>query len=92
MAKKILVVDDEERLVSLVKAYLQQEGFDVVTANNGRSALITARQEKPDLIILDIMMPELDGYEFMRLHRQERNTPIIMLTARIDETDRVLGL
>ncbi len=92
MAKTILVVDDEERLVSLVKAYLVQEGFLVFTANDGREAIFLARQEKPDLIILDIMMPEVDGYEFMRVHRKERETPIIMLTARIEEDDRILGL
>jgi DNA-binding response OmpR family regulator len=92
VAKTILVVDDEERLVSLVKAYLTQEGFRVVTANNGRDALFLARQEKPDLIVLDIMMPEMDGYEFMRVHRRERGTPIIMLTAKIEENDKVLGL
>src|SRR5574337_888627 len=75
MSKTILAVDDEERLTSLVKAYLTQEGFRVVTARNGREALFLARQEKPDLIILDIMMPEMDGYEFMRLHRREAPTP-----------------
>ncbi len=92
MAKTILVVDDEERLVSLVKAYLEQGGFNVVTAKNGRDALFIARQEKPDLILLDVMMPEMDGHEFMRVHRQERNTPIILLTAKIEEDDKVLGL
>ena len=92
MAKTILVVDDEERLVSLVKAYLEQGGFKVVTAKNGRDALFVARQEKPDLILLDVMMPEMDGHEFMRVHRQERNTPIILLTAKIEEDDKVLGL
>lgn len=92
MAKTILVVDDEERLVSLVKAYLLQEGFRVVTADNGRTALFLARQEKPDLIILDVMMPEMDGYEFMRAHRRDHKTPIIMLTAKIEENDRILGL
>jgi DNA-binding response OmpR family regulator len=92
MAKTILVVDDEERLVSLVKAYLEQGGFKVVTAKNGRDALFIARQEKPDLIVLDVMMPEMDGHEFMRVHRQERNTPIILLTAKIEENDKVLGL
>ena len=90
--KTILVVDDEERLTSLVKTYLTQEGFGVVTAGNGREALFLARQEKPDLIVLDLMMPELDGYEFMRLHRKERETPIILLTARVEDTDKVLGL
>ncbi|MEW6240902.1 MAG: response regulator transcription factor [Chloroflexota bacterium] len=92
MTKTILVVDDEQRLVSLVQTYLTQEGFRVVTAGNGREALNTARNEKPDLIILDIMMPEMDGYEFMRQHRAERNTPIILLTARVDDEERVIGL
>jgi len=92
MSKTILVVDDEERLTSLVKAYLAQEGFRVVTARNGREALFIARQEKPDLIVLDLMMPEMDGYEFMRLHRKERETPIILLTARVEDSDKVLGL
>ncbi|MBX3059582.1 MAG: response regulator transcription factor [Anaerolineae bacterium] len=92
MSKTILVVDDEERLVSLVKAYLEQGGFRVVAARNGRGALFLARQEKPDLILLDVMMPELDGYQFLRQHRQERNTPVILLTAKVEEDDRVLGL
>lgn len=92
MVKTILVVDDEDRLVSLLKAYLTQEGFRVVTAKDGRQALFVAREEKPDLIVLDIMMPEMDGYAFMRQHYKERETPIILLTARIEETDKVLGL
>lgn len=92
MSKTILVVDDEERLVSLVKAYLEQGGFRVVTARNGRDALFMARQEKPDLILLDLMMPEMDGHEFMHFHRQERDTPIILLTAKVEEDDKVIGL
>ncbi len=92
MAKTVLVVDDEERLVALVKAYLKQEGFRVITAGNGRDALFLARHERPDLIILDIMMPEMDGYEFMRNHRKEQETPIIMLTAKIEEDDKIVGL
>jgi two-component system alkaline phosphatase synthesis response regulator PhoP len=92
MAKTIMVVDDEPRLVTLVEAYLNQEGFRVVTAGDGRQALFLARQEKPDLIVLDIMMPEMDGYEFMRLHRKEQDTPIILLTARVEDDDKVLGL
>jgi DNA-binding response OmpR family regulator len=92
MSKTILVVDDEERLVSLLKAYLSQEGFRVITARNGREALYLARAEKPDLILLDIMMPEMDGHEFMRMHRKERETPIILLTAKIEEDDKVIGL
>jgi DNA-binding response OmpR family regulator len=92
MSKTILVVDDEERLVSLLQAYLTQEGFRVVTARDGREALFQARHEKPDLIILDLMMPGMDGYEFMRLHNRERDTPIILLTAKMEESDKVLGL
>ena len=92
MAKTILVVDDEKRIISLLKAYLEQQGFAVITAANGKDALFVARQEKPDLIILDLMMPEMDGYEFMRLHRKERETPIILLTAKVDEDDKVVGL
>ncbi len=92
MSKTVLVVDDEPRLVNLVKAYLEQGGFRVVTAKNGRDALFVARQEKPDLILLDIMMPEMDGHEFLRVHRQERLTPIILLTARVEEDDKIIGL
>lgn len=92
MAQTILVVDDEPRYRSLIQAYLEQAGYRVVTANNGRDALFVARQEKPNLIVLDIMMPELDGFEFIRLHRKERQTPVILLTAKIDEDDKVIGL
>jgi DNA-binding response OmpR family regulator len=92
MTQTILVVDDEERIQNLIAAYLTQEGYRVVKAGNGRDALFMAREEKPDLIILDIMMPELDGYAFMREHRRRRQTPIILLTAKIEEQDRVLGL
>lgn len=92
MSKTIMVVDDEKRLVSLVESYLIQEGYRVVTANNGRDALTIARREKPDLIVLDVMMPEMDGYEFMRKHRADHNTPIILLTARVDDEEKVIGL
>lgn len=92
MAKTILVVDDKKSLRDLVKAYLTQEGFRVVTADNGRNALFVARHEKPDLILLDIMMPEMDGYDFIRVYRKERDTPIILLTARLEESDKVVGL
>jgi DNA-binding response OmpR family regulator len=92
MSKKIMVVDDEPRLVSVIEAYLEQEGFDVATASNGQEALFAARETKPDLIILDVMMPEMDGYEFMRVHRREAETPIILLTAKVEEDDKVIGL
>jgi DNA-binding response OmpR family regulator len=92
MTKKILVVDDKSELRTLLKSYLEQEGFEVVAAADGRQALFVARQEKPDLIILDLMMPEMGGYEFMRAYAREADTPIIILTARLEENDRVLGL
>jgi DNA-binding response OmpR family regulator len=92
MAKKILIVDDKAELRTLLKQYLNQEGFEVVTASNGQEALFVARREKPDLILLDIMMPEMGGFEFMRAHSREADTPIILLTARLEENDKVLGL
>lgn len=90
--KTILVVDDKASVRSLLRDYLTAEGFRVVTADNGRQALFVARHERPDLIILDIMMPEMGGYEFMRLYTKERDTPIILLTAKVEESDKVLGL
>jgi DNA-binding response OmpR family regulator len=90
--KTILVVDDKASVRSLLRDYLTAEGFCVVTADNGRQALFVARHERPDLIILDIMMPEMGGYEFMRLYTKERDTPIILLTAKVEESDKVLGL
>lgn len=92
MTKTVLVVDDAERLRTLVKTYLTQEGFRVVTAGNGQEALFVARHEKPDLIILDLMMPQMSGYEFMRVYSRESDTPIIILTAKVEENDKVLGL
>ena len=92
MTKTILVVDDKSNIRNLVREYLEAEGFRVVLAVNGREALFTARQEKPDLILLDIMMPEMGGYEFLKAYRKERETPVILLTARLEETDKVLGL
>ncbi len=92
MTKKILVVDDKLELRTLLKSYLTQEGFDVVSANDGQEALYVARHEKPNLIILDLMMPEMGGYEFMRAYNREADTPVVILTAKIDENDKVLGL
>ena len=92
MPQTILIVDDEKRLVSLVESYLIQEGYHVATAYNGKEALAVAKKEKPDLIILDIMMPEMNGYDFMRIHRSEQDTPIIMLTAKVEDDDKVIGL
>ena len=92
MSKTILVIDDAERIRNLVKAYFTQEGFRVVTASNGQEGLYVARHEKPDIIILDLMMPEMGGYEFMRVYGKERDVPIIILTAKVEENDKVLGL
>ena len=90
--KTILVADDKANIRNLVREYLEAEGFRVVIAADGREALYAARAEKPDLILLDIMMPEMSGYEFIKVYCKERETPIILLTAKLDETDKVLGL
>ncbi len=92
MSKTVLVVDDKKELRVMVKTYLEEEGFHVVTASDGQEALYVARHEKPDLIILDLMMPQMGGYDFLRAHRREADTPIIILTARLEEGDKVLGL
>ncbi len=92
MVKKILVVDDKAEMRTLLRSYFAQEGFEVVQAADGQQALFVARHEKPDLIILDIMMPEMNGYDFMRSYRRESDAPIILLTARLEENDKVLGL
>lgn len=92
MSHMILVVDDEAQLVSVVRGYLEQAGFQVVTAGNGREALFAARDHQPDLIILDMMMPVMDGLTFMREYQREGSAPIIALTAQVDEMDKVLGL
>lgn len=92
MAATILVVDDQSSVRQLLQEYLTEQGFRVITASDGQTALYTARHEEPDLILLDIMMPKMDGYQFLRVYRQERQTPIIIITAREEETDAVLGL
>ena len=88
----VLVADDKANIRNLVREYLEAENFRVVIAANGREALYAARAEKPDLILLDIMMPEMSGYDFIKAYRKESETPIILLTAKLDETDKVLGL
>jgi DNA-binding response OmpR family regulator len=90
--KTILVVDDKANVRQLLQDYLSEQGFKVTTATNGREALYEARRARPDLILLDIMMPEMDGYAFLRQYRQEKSTPVIVITAREEETDAVLGL
>lgn len=92
MIQTILIVDDETKLRQMIRVYLEQEGYRVVEAANGREAMYVARYEKPDLIILDLMMPEMGGYEFMRAYSKEADTPVIMLTAKVEDTDKILGL
>ena len=92
MSAKILVVDDEAKIVKLVRSYLEQLGFTVVEAGDGQTALIQARREKPDLVVLDLGLPGIDGMEVARILRREGDTPIIMLTARIEDTDKIVGL
>ena len=92
MTRKILVVDDEQKIVDIVRAYLEREGFRVVTAYDGEAALKVFRQEKPDLIVLDLMLPKLSGHDVCRAVRKESDVPIIMLTARDELTDKVVGL
>ncbi|MGB2815094.1 MAG: response regulator transcription factor [Dehalococcoidales bacterium] len=92
MAKKILVVDDEKRIVEILQAYLERDGYRVIAAYDGRSALELARSNSPDLIILDLMLPEVSGWDVCRELRRESEVPIIMLTARDDTTDKIIGL
>lgn len=92
MAKKILVVDDNPDIREMLKAYLTGEGFQVLTAENGQKALFVARDDKPDCIVLDLMMPEMGGSDFIRIYTMESDTPILVLTAKVEETDKVLGL
>ncbi|HEY4718639.1 MAG TPA: response regulator transcription factor [Anaerolineales bacterium] len=90
--KRILVVDDEERIVHFIRLNLEQDGFQVVDAFTGKQAMDKLRQALPDLILLDVMLPDLDGFEVLRLIRENHDVPVIMLTAKTEEDDRVRGL
>lgn len=92
MGSRILVVDDEVQIVRVLRGYLENAGFTVMTAHDGEEALRMARQENPDLMVLDLMLPGIDGMDVCRLLRKESDVPIIMLTARVEETDRIVGL
>jgi two-component system alkaline phosphatase synthesis response regulator PhoP len=92
MPQKILIVDDERKIAQGLQAYFRQEGYETLTAYDGRQAIDLARRERPDLIVLDLMLPEVDGLEVCRRVRQESSVPIIMLTARVEETDKLVGL
>lgn len=90
--RRILVVDDEERMVRFIRLNLEHDGFRVVTAYNGMQAINKVRSDLPDLILLDVMMPDMDGFEVLKLIRETHSVPVIMLTAKGDEDDRVRGL
>jgi DNA-binding response OmpR family regulator len=92
---RILVVDDDREIVRLVKAYLEKAGYNVLTAFDGETALHTLRREQPDLLVLDLMLPDRDGWDLTRLIRKDSqlsSTPIIMLTARVEDSDKIVGL
>ncbi len=95
LKQRILVVDDDKEIVRLMRGYLEQAGYEVLAAYNGEAALHTIRRERPDLVLLDLMMPEKDGLEVTRLLRSDpllTQTPVIMLTARVSDTDKIVGL
>jgi len=90
--KEILVVDDEPRIAEICRDYLQRAGFKVITASSGEDALSLARARRPDLIVLDLRLPGMDGLDVTRALRKQSNVPIIMLTARVEESDKLIGL
>lgn len=92
LERSILVVDDDRKTVDLVRLYMENEGYQVYSAHDGKSALETARRIKPDLIVLDLMLPRIDGLEICRILRADSGVPIIMLTARTTEEDKLTGL
>jgi two-component system, OmpR family, response regulator len=90
--QKILVVDDEKQIIEIVKAYLERDGYGVIAAYDGKTALDLAQKEHPDLIVLDLMLPGISGWDVCRTLRKDSSVPIIMLTARDDTTDKIVGL
>ncbi len=92
MPKKIFVVDDEPQIVKVLKAYLEQAGYQVVTTSDGKAALSIFQRERPDFLILDLNLPGMDGLDICKAIRHDSNVPILMLTARVEEADRLIGL
>ena len=92
LMSRVLMIDDDEKLVALVTEYLEPQGFEIATAHDGRTGLDAARSTSPDLVVLDLMLPEMDGLEVCRRLRRDSAVPVLMLTARGDETDRIVGL
>ena len=92
MSDLILVVDDEPKIVKLAQDYLEKNGYRVASAGDGKTALAAFRHQKPDLVVLDLNLPGMDGLDVCRAIRRESDVPIIMLTARVEEVDRLIGL
>ncbi|MCH7553202.1 MAG: response regulator transcription factor [Chloroflexi bacterium] len=92
MPSKVLIVEDDPNTVELIRLYLERDGYKVITASDGNKGLRLAREEAPDLIVLDLMLPGIDGMQICRTLREESEVPIIMLTARVEEEDRLAGL
>lgn len=95
MSQRILVVDDDKAIVRVLKGYIEQAGYTVLTAHDGEAALHLLRRERPDLLVLDLMLPDRDGWEITRILRSDESLesmPIIMLTARVEDTDKIVGL
>jgi len=92
MGKKILVVDDEVKILNMIKTYLEKEGFIVFSAEDGKTALELFKKHEPDLMVLDLMLPEMDGFDICKSVRRHSDVPIIMLTAKTEEIDKLLGL
>jgi DNA-binding response OmpR family regulator len=92
MGKKILVVDDEKKITEIVSAYLERDNFSIISVYDGKTALEAVKKHSPDLIILDLMLPEISGWEVCQTLRKDSNIPIIMLTARDETTDKIVGL
>jgi DNA-binding response OmpR family regulator len=89
---KVLVVEDNPNLLETLKYNLRKESYDVITATDGEQAIVVARREKPDFVVLDIMLPKMSGFEVCRILRKEMTVPILMLTGKADETDKIVGL
>jgi DNA-binding response OmpR family regulator len=92
MSHKIFIADDESHIRDTLSAYFKQEGWQVISAHDGREALSAFRASAPDIVILDVMMPEMDGWQVARLIRKESNVPLLFLTARVDDIDQITGL
>jgi DNA-binding response OmpR family regulator len=95
MAQRILVVDDDRQIIRLIRSYLEQANYQVLTASDGETALHTIRRERPDLVVLDVMLPDRDGWDILRVVRGDdalADLPIIMLTARVEDADKIVGL